>query len=354
MLHDVLKDWGDRANYGQVRGRKGRNIAGGRYERPAQPKKSSASHVRSIFEATVRKKPEVMVKISGGGKDLRSIKAHLDYISRNGEVELEDEQGRVHRGIEEVRAVRDDWKGAGIPAELGTRKEAFNIILSMPPGTDRASVRAAASAFAHQLFSGHQYVFAEHADEKHPHVHLVVRAVDVDGVRLNPRKAELQRWREVFAEKLNDQGIEANATPRTIRGVVQKAERQSVLHMDKEHQGGRRSEPSRVREGRSAAARSELEGRAHAPNPAADRIAASRRVMLGLVEDLARELSKGDEDAKRVSLQAVQFVKTLPPVETRHQRVVRDLVRGQEATTESRAPLFAPRIGRVGIRGDSF
>lgn len=354
MLDDALKDWGDRANYGQVRGRKGRNIAGGRYERPAQEKQSSASHVRAVFAATVRKTPEVMVKISGGGKDLRSIKAHLDYISRNGEVELEDEQGRIHSGMEEVRAVRDDWRGAGIPAEQGTRKEAFNIILSMPPGTDRASVRAAASEFAKQLFSGHQYVFAEHADEKHPHVHLVVRAVDDEGVRLNPRKAELQRWREVFAEKLKDQGIEANATPRTIRGIVQKAERQSVLHMDNEHRVGRRSEPSRVREGRSAAVRSELEGRAHAPNPAADRIAVSRQVMLQLVGGVARELMNGGEDAKRIALQAVQFVKTMPPIETRHQRAVRDLVPGQGGTTESRAPLSAPRTGRVGNRRDSL
>lgn len=337
MLDDVLKDWGDRANYGQVRGRKGRNIAGGRYERPAQEKQSSASHVRAVFAATVRKTPEVMVKISGGGKDLRSIKAHLDYISRNGEVELEDEQGRIHSGMEEVRAVRDDWRGAGIPAERGTRKEAFNIILSMPPGTDRASVRAAASEFAKQLFSGHQYVFAEHADEKHPHVHLVVRAVDVDGVRLNPRKAELQRWREVFADKLKDQGIEANATPRTIRGIVQKAERQSILHMDKEHRGGRRPEPSRVHEARSAAARAEREGRAHVPNPAADRIASARRAILRLVGDVARELSKGGEDAKRVSQQAVQFVKALPALETRHQRAVRGLGQGRELSAVQKA-----------------
>jgi hypothetical protein len=35
------------------------------------------------------------------------------------------------------------------------------------------------------------YVFAAHADEAHPHVHLVVLARGRGGRRLNPRKADL-------------------------------------------------------------------------------------------------------------------------------------------------------------------
>lgn len=30
----------------------------------------------------------------------------------------------------------------------------------------------------------------------HPHVHFTVKAADLDGVRLNPRKADLRRWRD--------------------------------------------------------------------------------------------------------------------------------------------------------------
>ena len=38
------------------------------------------------------------------------------------------------------------------------------------------------------------------------------------GKRPNPRKADLHRWRETFAEKLRDRGIEAEATRQATRG----------------------------------------------------------------------------------------------------------------------------------------
>jgi hypothetical protein len=37
----------------------------------------------------VRKAPEVVVKVSGGGRNLAVIKAHLGYISRHGKLECE-------------------------------------------------------------------------------------------------------------------------------------------------------------------------------------------------------------------------------------------------------------------------
>jgi len=64
-------------------------------------------------------------------------------------------------------------------------------MLSMPPGTDRESVKKAARNFAREVFENHQYVFVAHEDEKHPHVHIAVKAVDRDGIRMNPRKADL-------------------------------------------------------------------------------------------------------------------------------------------------------------------
>jgi hypothetical protein len=39
-----------------------------------------------------------------------------------------------------------------------------------------------------------------------------VRAEGSDGKRLNPRKEDLHRWRETFAQRLRDWGIEAEAT----------------------------------------------------------------------------------------------------------------------------------------------
>ena len=41
------------------------------------------------------------------------------------------------------------------------------------------------------------------------------------GKRLNPRKADLHRWRETFAEKLRGHGVEAEASRQATRGQTQ-------------------------------------------------------------------------------------------------------------------------------------
>ena len=74
---------------------------------------------------------------------------------------------------------------------------------------------AAAREFPHS-----QYAMVLHTFEtdpgphpaRHPHVHLTVKAAGLDGTRLNPRKPDLQRWREGFADALREQGIETTNT----------------------------------------------------------------------------------------------------------------------------------------------
>ena len=42
----------------------------------------------------------------------------------------------------------------------------------------------------------------------------------MDGVRLNPRKADLQQWRERFAARLQDRGVNAVATRASTPGMA--------------------------------------------------------------------------------------------------------------------------------------
>jgi hypothetical protein len=42
---------------------------------------------------TIRRVPEVLVKVTGGGTKVGAIKAHLDYISRKGRLEIETDTG---------------------------------------------------------------------------------------------------------------------------------------------------------------------------------------------------------------------------------------------------------------------
>lgn len=80
-------------------------------------------------------------------------------------------------------------------------------------------MKDAARVFAQETFEGHKWAMVLHTDTKSPHVHLAVRAERWDGKRLNPRKADLQRWRERFASRLHDRGVSALATPARVRGV---------------------------------------------------------------------------------------------------------------------------------------
>jgi hypothetical protein len=57
-----------------------------------------------------------------------------------------------------------------------------------------------------------------HDHQANPHVHLSVKAESKHGDRLNPRKADLHRWRETFAERLRERGIDAEATRQVGRG----------------------------------------------------------------------------------------------------------------------------------------
>ena len=213
----VLVTWGDRLFF-----------PGNRMVKPdSQPRlrsfkgRGSAAWIRARIEGTVRRSPQVMVKVTGGGRGMKAIAAHFRYISKNGRLDIEDDQGNVSRGKDAVRELTEDWRMGGSFIENEShRREAFNIILSMPRGTDTLAVLRAAREFAQEELADHKYVMVLHDHQANPHVHLSVRAESKDGRRLNPRKADLHRWRETFAEKLRGWGIDAEATRQTTRGVA--------------------------------------------------------------------------------------------------------------------------------------
>ena len=167
---------------------------------------------------------------------------------------------------------------------------------------------------------------AAHEDEKHPHVHLTVKAVNQDGVRLNPRKADLQYWREIFAEKLREQGIEANATPRKVRGVVKKAEKQVVRIIDREHTRGERKAPSRGNLAQRESAEQEAQRGAAHINPAQANILKQRKQVQHDFGTVARALAAGDQEDKRLAVEIVRFVEQMPPIVTKHEQLVKDVL----------------------------
>jgi len=217
-IDGVLIQWGDRLFY-----------PGNRIVKVSrQPKlvanlaRRHAASIRARIEATVvHRAPQVMVKVTGGGRGMKAIVAHWRYISKAGRLDIEDERGQTVRGKDALAELADDWRYGGSRIDdVSDRREAFNIMLSMPRGSDPLIVQRAAREFVQAELADHKVVMVLHDHQANPHVHISVRAESKHGQRLNPRKADLHRWRETFAEKLRGWGVQAEATRQASRGAT--------------------------------------------------------------------------------------------------------------------------------------
>jgi hypothetical protein len=254
--------------------------------------KDRAAAIRSRIEATVRRAPQVMVKVTGGGRGMGAIAAHFRYITKNGRLDIEDDRGVVERGKDAVREIERQWQYGGACIEReGCRREAFNIMLSMPRGTDALTVQRAAREFAMIEFADHRYVMVLHDHQANPHVHLSVKAESKHGRRLNPRKADLQRWRETFAERLRERGIDAEATRQATRGEIRA--RDALWLIRAQDSGRLQSRRPRAKAGKAARLSREAA------------LQAWKRIGLALAH------SESIDDRK-LARQIIEFVKDMP------------------------------------------
>jgi hypothetical protein len=216
----------------------------------------------------VRRAPEAVVKVlSRASNDVKAVEKHMDYIGRNGELELETEDGE-RLSSRSGQALLDDWdldiddvrRQAMLAATKGRKppKLVHKLMFSMPPGTPPGKVLEAVRNFAREEFWGqHRYAFVQHTDEAHPHVHLVLKAVNEHGVRLNIKKATLRQWRSEFARNLRLLDVEANATERAVRGRTMKAKKDGI------YRASLRGDSTHVRAQVEAIAAELLKGNTH-------------------------------------------------------------------------------------------
>jgi len=164
----MLAEWGARLFYPIPKGKD--DSGGGKLPLVALAAAMTPMEVRSQIRSTVAPgATQVMVKITGGGRGMKAIAAHFRYIGRLGKdeaggrgqtLEIEDERGEKIRGGAGLAQLTDEWRVAGAYIDdTSSRREAFNIIFSMPAGTPPEAVREATADAARELFEGHKYVF---------------------------------------------------------------------------------------------------------------------------------------------------------------------------------------------------
>jgi type IV secretory pathway VirD2 relaxase len=279
------------------------------------------SHAR-LSRLTARA-PEVMVKITGRTRNAAHLQAHLAYISRDGTLPLEGRDGERLVGMTEVAELGADWAAE----DIRHRRDAslsLSVVLSMPPGTSLVGVRDAARAFAAETFGERfDYAFALHTDADHPHVHIAVRMLGQDGERLNPRKADLEQWRQTFARTLRDRDIPAEATLRRARGIIRKPEPMPVRKLRERHERGHGPAPRVLVSAREEAGRiARGEVKTERPWEAAilDRQREIRRAYLAYADRLD---ASSHEPSRELARRVRSFVDEMPVPITRRNEWVR-------------------------------
>jgi hypothetical protein len=293
---------------------------------------SSSGFSRAQIEQiarTVSRTPEVMVKVTGGGAKVGAVSAHLVYISRQGRIEIETDDGERIKSRDEQKTLLKDWHlelSAGQYRRQNERRPAartlklvHNIVLSMPAPTPPEKVLAAARKFAREKFAlQHRYVMALHTDPQHPHVHLVVKAENELGRRLHIDKLLLREWRQDFARMMREQGIEANATSRVVRGR-NKGNIKDSIYRAQQH-----GESTAYRR-RVMAIAQELSQTGAVRDPAHSRLVETRKAVVANWMKTADVLDAQGEISLAGDVR--YFANHLPPVLTDKEKLARQFIR---------------------------
>lgn len=294
----------------------------------APPARSSAADVRARLARVVSRAPEVMVKVTGRTRDPGHLQAHLDYISRNGATALETRDGALIVGRAAVKELAGDWAAEQLADRYSRQTAPFShsIVLSMPAGTNEVLLRDAARQFAADMFAGrHDYVFTLHTDTPRPHVHLSVCSRGDMGERLNPKKADLELWRQSFARALRDRGVDAEATPRRARGVTRKSERTSVRKIQERFGQGQGAIATTRRAAYHEAAKAAFQGDTVTrpwERRTLERQVIVRRTYLAEAEILKASTSPID---RALGAKVEAFVRSMPQPDTQRLALAREL-----------------------------
>lgn len=225
------------------------------------------------------------------------------------------------------RELLDDWGLAleeqsgsspysGLPGRRPT-KLVHNIVFSMPRGTPPEKLLGAVRHFAQEKFAlEHRYAMVLHTDHDHPHVHLVLKPVSEQGVRLNIRKATLREWRRDFARALRAQGVAANATERAVRGETRTHKTDGI------YQAMRRGDSIHLEERTRAIARA-LSSPDWRVEPGRAKLLETRRSVAQGWKSVGDLLERDGERALALSVR--QFLRQMRPVRTERELIAEQL-----------------------------
>jgi Relaxase/Mobilisation nuclease domain len=175
--------------------------------------------------------PQAFVKIvrNGGTKTSGQIKSQMDYLSRDGEMEVQ--RSERHFGVvmddADQDAMAQDWT-VGPSRDTGLDLTT-HFVVSYPAGTDASAAQEASRAWASEMFDSgnhgdvYDYYSVFHTDKPHPHMHVVVKRRGIERgewLKISNRgEINYDMIRDIQVDTARRFGIDMQATPREARGL---------------------------------------------------------------------------------------------------------------------------------------
>nr|WP_249220807.1 hypothetical protein [Burkholderia cenocepacia] len=129
-VDELLLNWGDRLFHDPLRHVQPPRLSEWAFRRDAM-------HLREKLMMTLRGAPEVTVKISNrasGPQGMSVVRRHLKYISRDGCVELEDQDECLIAGKQALDALIEQWHVGrmGHPSRKQTSRDSQRLAIDAP------------------------------------------------------------------------------------------------------------------------------------------------------------------------------------------------------------------------------
>jgi len=125
----------------------------------------------------------------------------------------------------------------------------------------------------------------------------------------------LQAWREAFAAELRERGVIAEATPRRVRGVMRKGQKQVIRHLD-----ARRASRVTLWKLQHAVKAAEAGVAPASAGPWMQAIAEQQRKVRSAWATIGHALEA--EGHVTMALEVKQFLAGMPPVQTERERML--------------------------------
>lgn len=154
----------------------------------------------------------VVVKVTSGARGYREMAANIDYISRRGEIELNDSSDRVFLGkdrekVKEEMGFQNEHLRKG--REVSATKQTYHIIFSLAEIKENKDLVDSVRETVREQYPDNYFAFTLHEDTDHPHVHLVLNKKNIaTGKNINLNKRALHMLKARFAASLRKKGVD--------------------------------------------------------------------------------------------------------------------------------------------------